>query len=123
MSINNFLELPVDKHIGQTEHFFLIRDGFPVSPGHTLIISKELRKDYFELTQLEKIDLDNAILLAKSLIEAESTPDGYNIGMNCGETAGQTVFHFHCHLIPRFEGDMRNPRGGVRHVIPGKGSY
>lgn len=123
MSINNFLELPVDKHIGQTEHFFLIRDGFPVSPGHTLIISKELRKDYFELTQVEKIDLDNAILLAKSLIEAESTPDGYNIGMNCGETAGQTVFHFHCHLIPRFAGDMENPRGGVRHVIPSKGGY
>lgn len=123
MSINNFLELPLDKHIGQTEHFFLIRDGFPVSPGHTLIISKQLRKDYFELTHVEKIDLDNAILLAKSLIEAESTPDGYNIGMNCGETAGQTVFHFHCHLIPRFAGDMKNPRGGVRHVIPSKGSY
>lgn len=123
MSINNFLELPLDKHIGQTEHFFLIRDGFPVSPGHTLIISKQLRKDYFELTQVQKIDLDNAILLAKSLIEAESTPDGYNIGMNCGETAGQTVFHFHCHLIPRFAGDMDNPRGGVRHVIPNKGGY
>lgn len=123
MSINNFLELPLDKHIGQTEHFFLIRDGFPVSPGHTLIISKQLRKDYFELTQEEKIDLDGAIQLAKSLIEAESTPDGYNIGMNCGETAGQTVFHFHCHLIPRFAGDMENPRGGVRHVIPSKGRY
>lgn len=123
MSINNFLELSVDKHIGQTEHFFLIRDGFPVSPGHTLIISKQLRKDYFELTHVEKIDLDNAILLAKSLIEAKSTPDGYNIGMNCGETAGQTVFHFHCHLIPRFTGDMDNPRGGVRHVIPSKGGY
>ena len=123
MSINNFLELPLDKHIGQTEHFFLIRDGFPVSPGHTLIISKQLRKDYFQLTQDEKIDLDNAILLAKSLIETESTPDGYNIGMNCGEPAGQTVFHFHCHLIPRFAGDMENPRGGVRYVIPSKGSY
>ncbi|MFD2902529.1 HIT family protein [Sphingobacterium anhuiense] len=123
MSINNFLELPVDKHIGQTEHFFLIRDGFPVSLGHTLIISKQLRKDYFELTHDEKMDLDNAILLAKTLIEAESTPDGYNIGMNCGEAAGQTVFHFHCHLIPRFAGDMENPRGGVRHVIPSKGSY
>lgn len=123
MSIKTFFEIPKEKQIGQTEHFFLIPDGFPVSPGHTLIISKQLRKDYFELTQEEKIDLDNAIQLAKSLIEAESTPDGYNIGMNCGETAGQTVFHFHCHLIPRFAGDMENPRGGVRHVIPSKGSY
>ncbi len=122
-NIKNFLELPTDKQIGETQHFFLIRDGFPVSPGHTLIISKELRTDYFELTPLEKADLENAIGLARSLVEAEFTPDGYNIGMNCGESAGQTVFHFHCHLIPRFNGDMENPRGGVRHVIPSKGSY
>ncbi|WP_433862831.1 HIT family protein [Sphingobacterium thalpophilum] len=122
-SIKNFFELPKDKHIGETEHFFLIRDGFPVSPGHTLIISKTLRVDYFELTTDEKADLDNAISLARSLVEAEFSPDGYNIGMNCGESAGQTVFHFHCHLIPRYAGDMENPRGGVRHVIPSKGSY
>lgn len=122
-SIKNFLELPTDKRIGETQHFFLIRDGFPVSPGHTLIISKELRADYFELTPDEKADLDNAIGLARSLVESELTPDGYNIGMNCGESAGQTVFHFHCHLIPRYAGDMENPRGGVRHVIPSKGSY
>lgn len=122
-SIKNFFELPKDKHIGETEHFFLIRDGFPVSPGHTLIISKTLRVDYFELTTDEKADLDNAISLARSLVEAEFSPDGYNIGMNCGESAGQTVFHFHCHLIPRYNGDMENPRGGVRHVIPSKGSY
>lgn len=122
-SIKNFFELPKDKHIGETAHFFLIRDGFPVSPGHTLIISKTLRVDYFELTTDEKADLDNAISLARSLVEAEFSPDGYNIGMNCGESAGQTVFHFHCHLIPRYIGDMENPRGGVRHVIPSKGSY
>ncbi|MEZ0454763.1 HIT family protein [Sphingobacterium thalpophilum] len=122
-SIKNFFELPKDKHIAETEHFFLIRDGFPVSPGHTLIISKTLRVDYFELTTDEKADLDNAISLARSLVEAEFSPDGYNIGMNCGESAGQTVFHFHCHLIPRYIGDMENPRGGVRHVIPSKGSY
>lgn len=122
-SIKNFLELPTDKQIAETQHFFLIRDGFPVSPGHTLIISKELRVDYFELSPDEKADLDNAIGLAKSLVETEFTPDGYNIGMNCGESAGQTVFHFHCHLIPRYDGDMENPRGGVRHVIPSKGNY
>ncbi|WP_205601715.1 HIT family protein [Sphingobacterium sp. xlx-130] len=123
MGIKTFFEIGKDRYIGLTRYFFLIRDGFPVSPGHTLIISKSLRKDYFELTVDEKADLDNAIMLAKSLIEKEFTPDGYNIGMNCGETAGQTVFHFHCHLIPRFAGDMENPRGGVRHVIPSKGAY
>jgi len=123
MSIKNFFEIPSDRHIGQTEHFFLIYDGFPVSPGHILIISKELRMDYFELTVQEKEDLANAILLAKQLIEEGHSPDGYNIGMNCGEAAGQTVFHFHCHLIPRYIGDMENPRGGVRHCVQGKGRY
>jgi diadenosine tetraphosphate (Ap4A) HIT family hydrolase len=122
-SIKNFLELPTDKQIGETQHFFLIRDGFPVSPGHTLLISKELRTDYFELNSLEKTDLDNAIGLARSLVEAKFTPDGYNIGMNCGESAGQTVFHFHGHLIPRLNGYMENPKSSVRHVIPSKGSY
>ena len=63
------------------------------------------------------------IELAKSIIEKEHEPDGYNIGMNCGESAGQTVFHFHCHLIPRYKGDMENPRGGIRHCINGKGNY
>ena len=58
-----------------------------------------------------------------SIIEKKHKPNGYNIGMNCGESAGQTVFHFHCHLIPRYNGDMENPRGGVRHCINGKGYY
>lgn len=107
----------------EKQNIYLIRDSFPVNPGHTLIITKELRKDYFKLTNEEKADLDNAILLAKSLVEMKLMPDGYNIGMNCGETAGQTVFHFHCHLIPRYAGDMTDPRGGVRHAIPSKGSY
>jgi diadenosine tetraphosphate (Ap4A) HIT family hydrolase len=60
---------------------------------------------------------------AKEIIEQSHSPDGYNIGMNCGETAGQTVMHFHCHVIPRYKGDMEDPRGGVRGVIPGKQSY
>lgn len=123
MGIKNFYELPKESHIGETEYFFLILDGFQVSLGHTLIISKELREDYFALSDIEKTDLDIAIQLAKELIEQEYTPDGYNIGMNCGVAAGQTVFHFHCHLIPRYIGDMEDPKGGVRHVIPSKGSY
>lgn len=123
MGIRNFYELPKELQIGETECFFLIRDGFPVSPGHTLIISKELREDYFALSDIEKADLDNAIQLAKLLIDQEYTPDGYNIGMNCGVAAGQTVFHFHCHMIPRYIGDMEDPSGGVRHCVEGKGRY
>jgi len=123
MAINNFFELPADKTIGETEHFYLIYDGFAVSPGHVLIISKVLQEDYFALSVSEKADLDNAISLAKKLIEKEHSPDGYNIGMNCGAAAGQTVFHFHCHIIPRYHGDMDDPRGGVRHCVVGKGFY
>jgi diadenosine tetraphosphate (Ap4A) HIT family hydrolase len=105
------------------KYFFIIKDRFPVSNGHLLIVSNELREDYFALTDNEKIDLISMIEIAKQLIVHEIAPDGYNIGMNCGEAAGQTVFHFHCHIIPRYKGDMDDPRGGVRHVITGKGYY
>jgi diadenosine tetraphosphate (Ap4A) HIT family hydrolase len=121
--MKSFHEIPKDRIIFQGAHFFLIRDKYPVSPGHTLIISNELRKDYFELTKQERESLDDMILEAKRLIELVYVPDGYNIGMNCGEAAGQTVFHFHCHLIPRYKGDMADPSGGVRHCIEGKGYY
>ena len=70
--------------------------------------------DFSEIQQSEKL---------KHLIENKFNPHGYNIGMNCGEAAGQTVFHFHCHIIPRYHGDMENPRGGVRHCVVGKGYY
>lgn len=121
--MENFLSIPEDRIIYHDEYFFLVRDIYPVSPGHTLIISKTLKKDYFDLSQDEKQSLDKAIAKAKMLIELEYTPDGYNIGMNCGAAAGQTVFQFHCHLIPRFNGDMKNPRGGIRHCIENKGYY
>lgn len=118
-----FLSIPKQEYILESEYFFVIRDRFPVSPGHSLIISKQLRSDFFDLNHAEKEQLIHLIGAVKENIEKEYSPDGYNIGMNCGEVAGQTVFHFHCHIIPRFKGDMENPRGGVRHVIEGKGYY
>lgn len=118
-----FLSIPEDRIIHRGKHFFLIRDIYPVSPGHTLIITNDLKNDYFELTEEELTELHEMILKAKELIELENKPDGYNIGMNCGEAAGQTVFHFHCHVIPRYIGDMEDPRGGVRHCIIDKGKY
>lgn len=104
-------------------HFFIIEDAFPVSPGHLLVISKEVKTHFFNLSTEEQSSLSKAIVAAKDIIESTHTPDGYNIGMNCEEAAGQTVFHFHCHVIPRYKGDMENPRGGVRHCIPSKGNY
>ena len=118
-----FLKMSKDKWILEGEHFFVIRDNFPVNPGHSLIITKQIRLDYFELTWEERKELSDMIEKTKSNIETEHNPDGYNIGMNCGESAGQTVLHFHCHVIPRYKGDMENPRGGVRHCIPAKGNY
>ncbi len=103
---------------------YVIRDGFPVSELHSLIIPKRHTKDYFDLTQAEINAINQLVKSQKKLIDvADSTINGYNIGVNCGESAGQTVFHCHVHLIPRRSGDVENPRGGVRHVIPGKGNY
>ncbi len=121
--MNNFLELDKSIRIFENENFFVIKDKYPVSPGHLLIISKELRKDFFELTDVERTNLNELIIKAKSIIDSEYKPDGYNTGMNCGAEAGQTVFHFHCHIIPRYKGDMQSPEGGVRHCVEGKGYY
>jgi diadenosine tetraphosphate (Ap4A) HIT family hydrolase len=118
-----FSSIPPTEWIADNEHFFLIKDRYPVSPGHILIISKEIREHFFDLSDDEKTSLPKMIDLAKVLIEKEHSPHGYNIGMNCGHTAGQTVFHFHCHVIPRYKGDMDDPRGGVRHCVVGKGYY
>jgi diadenosine tetraphosphate (Ap4A) HIT family hydrolase len=121
--MKDFTNIDPSKVLFDNNLFFIINDAFPVSPGHLLIISKKVRKDYFDLTLDEKHSLPELIEIAKTIIEKDFSPDGYNIGMNCGETAGQTVFHFHCHIIPRYFGDMENPRGGIRHCINGKGYY
>ena len=121
--MKDFLEITNERILYKTDFYFIIKDAFPVSPGHLLIISTSVRKDYFELSKEEKDNLSLAITEAKLIIEKEFKPDGYNIGMNCGDAAGQTVMHFHCHIIPRYKGDMENPRGGVRHCINGKGYY
>lgn len=118
-----FSQIPEDKIIYKGKHFFLVRDIYPVSPGHTLIISNDERIDFFQLNQNERTELNELILVARKLIEQEYKPDGFNIGMNCGEVAGQTVMHFHCHVIPRYKGDMNDPRGGIRHSVEGKGYY
>lgn len=106
------------------DHFFMIFDRYPVSPGHILIISNDSSKiNFFDLSKEEKSELLNLLEIGKDIISEKFKPDGFNIGMNCGEAAGQTVMHFHCHLIPRYKGDMENPRGGIRFCIPEKGNY
>ena len=118
-----FSKISENRKIYEGEYFFMIYDGYPVSPGHILIISNEEKLDFFSLSHDEKNELSTLIEIAKKIILKDYKPDGYNIGMNCGEAAGQTVMHFHCHIIPRYLGDMDNPRGGIRHCINGKGYY
>ncbi len=120
---NPFLEIAQDRRIYESERFVIIKDAYPVSPNHLLIISKSPKVDFFSLSLEEQMEFPRMIVKAKKIIELDGQPDGYNIGMNCGAAAGQTVFHFHCHVIPRYIGDMEDPRGGVRHCVAGKGYY
>ena len=118
-----FSNISEDSKIDSGENFFMIYDRYPVSPGHILIISKSEKLDYFSLNKTEQNELNSLIGIAKEIIEKNHEPDGYNIGMNCGEAAGQTIMHFHCHVIPRYFFYMDNPRGGIRHCIKDKGYY
>jgi len=103
---------------------FAIKDGYPVSDGHYLVIPKRHSTDYFALTETEKLDADKLIkILRKRLLEGNEAITDFNIGMNTGKSAGQTIFHCHIHLIPRRDGDTPVPRSGVGGVIPEKMSY
>ena len=105
-------------------HVTVFHDRFPVTEGHTLFIPKRHALDYFELSQAEINAINQLMNHQKVLLRhSDRTIEGFNIGMNCGEAAGQTIFHCHVHLIPRRKGDVENPRGGVRHIIAGKGFY
>ena len=107
----------------ENEVGFVIYDGYPVSKGHCLIVPHRVYSDYFESTNEEVIGLQKLVLETKKLLDGKFQPDGFNVGINSGETGGQTVPHVHIHLIPRYKGDMENPRGGVRGVIPSKQKY
>lgn len=103
---------------------FAVRDSSPVSPDHMLILPKRHCRDYFDTTPAERCDAHDLIEKLKTLIlNRDPSVQGFNIGVNCGEVAGQTIFHTHIHLIPRRENDTPNPRGGVRGVIPDKMNY
>lgn len=118
-----FCTLPAERIAGENGHAVWIRDGFPVSPGHSLIIPKRHAGSFFDMTADERGALLALVDEAKQRAEIEFRPQGYNIGINDGPAAGQTVPHLHIHLIPRYAGDLPDPRGGVRWVIPDKARY
>jgi len=102
---------------------FAVLDGFPVSPGHTLVLPKRSVFSLFQLDSGSYADVWSLVKYVRYLLDEEFSPAGYNIGINEGTAAGQTIGHAHVHIIPRYAGDRPNPRGGVRAVIPGKADY
>ena len=98
-------------------------DAFPVSPGHVLIVPRRHEGDFFALSEREQEAMLRLIPAAREWVEAERSPGGYNLGVNIGDVAGQTIAHAHLHVIPRYTGDVPDPRGGVRWVLPERARY
>ena len=118
-----FCTLPANRIVLENFDGMVIDDGFPISPGHTLIIPRRHVGTFFDLSEAERNSLLSLLEGAKRRLDKQFGPDGYNIGINDGLAAGQTVPHLHIHLIPRFHGDREDPRGGVRWIIPEKADY
>lgn len=118
-----FCTLPESRIVAGNDHAVWIMDGYPVSPGHSLVIPRRHVGSFFDITQEERLALLELLDQAKACVMRDFKPDGFNIGINDGPAAGQTVPHLHLHLIPRYLGDLPDPRGGVRWVIPHKADY
>ena len=118
-----FCALPANRLVQSNATAIAIRDAYPVSPGHSLIIPKRHIGSFFEVSSVERADLMALLASMRALLNAELNPEAYNIGINDGPQAGQTVPHMHMHLIPRFVGDVADPRGGVRWILPAKVKY
>jgi len=109
--------------LAESTHSLAFADAFPVSPGHTLVVPRRHVVTIFDLPEDEYADCFLLAHKVQALLAARHAPDGFNIGANCGEAGGQSVWHAHIHVIPRFAGDTPHPRGGVRNVIPRKAEY
>ncbi len=119
-----FCTIDSNRIILENDLAYTIYDGYPVTKYHCLVIPKRHANTYFDLTIEEREACYQLLEEMKAKIESQDeSVTGFNIGMNCNESAGQTIFHYHTHLIPRRNGDMDNPKGGVRGVIPSKQSY
>ena len=115
--------MPPERIVLANDVAYVIRDGYPISPGHTLVIPRRHVGSFFEISEAERAAMLALLDQAKAELDATQAPAGYNIGINDGPAAGQTVPHLHLHLIPRYPGDREDPRGGVRWIIAEKANY
>ena len=118
-----FCSLDAKRVILADAHAVVIRDAYPVSPGHTLIVPRRHVGSFFKTSAEERQSLLDFLAQAQQSLAEEFSPEAWNIGINDGPAAGQTVLHLHIHLIPRYAGDSPDPRGGVRWVLPEKADY
>ena len=118
-----FCNLPEERILLSNDFGVIIKDAYPISNGHTLIISKLHVSSFFQLNEIQQLELIKLVEKAKELIELTLSPDAYNVGINDGAAAGQTIPHLHVHLIPRYKNDQLDPRGGVRWIFPEKAKY
>jgi len=114
---------PEREILARNESAIAVFDTYPVSPGHALVLPLRHVATIWDLNAAEYDDCFRLVRAVQPLLAARFSPDGFNVGANCGEAAGQSVWHAHIHVIPRYKGDTPNPRGGVRNVIPLKGNY
>jgi diadenosine tetraphosphate (Ap4A) HIT family hydrolase len=118
-----FCWLPAERILETNARALVIADAFPVSPGHALVIPRRHTTSFFELTEDEVAAVYELLCRMKDRLDEALKPGGYNVGINIGTAAGQTISHVHIHLIPRYPGDIADPIGGVRNTIPGRGRY
>jgi diadenosine tetraphosphate (Ap4A) HIT family hydrolase len=118
-----FCPPPPERLFFESPLLLALWDGFPVSPGHALLIPRRHVATWVDATEEEQRALTSAIAVAQAEIEKRHRPDGFNVGMNLGTAAGQTVPHLHLHVIPRYAGDSPDPRGGIRWVVPKNADY
>jgi diadenosine tetraphosphate (Ap4A) HIT family hydrolase len=114
---------PKREILARNESAIAVFDTYPVSPGHALVLPLRHATTIWDLSAGEFDGCFRLVRALQPILAARFTPDGFNVGANCGEAAGQSVWHAHIHVIPRYKGDTPNPRGGVRHVIPLKANY
>ena len=118
-----FCTLRDERIIYECNHTIAFIDTYPASPGHTLVVPKRHIPTYFDTSEDEILAIGKAVQICKEFLDNEFNPDAYNIGINNGEAAGQSIKHLHVHIIPRYKGDVEDPKGGVRWILKNKANY